>query len=90
VLQILQQYALSWSRLPSVVRYRDAFATYSLDLASDLHFWHFTDPDMLAGLQDAGVLEFVIEPEEIAERRAEAKVERSTSRWSVRPPMIHL
>jgi hypothetical protein len=75
VLALMQNYIVSWNRLPGVIAYRDTYETYRMGLTGDLQFWTYKDPAVLQRMRDTGQTEFRISLDELLPGRWEAKVD---------------
>ncbi|GFJ87701.1 hypothetical protein [Phytohabitans rumicis] len=72
-LSLVQRYADTMARLPSVIFYRDQYLEYEATLVSGLLFVHLTDAGALAGFAATGLLEFDVTADRLPQV-TEAKV----------------
>jgi len=72
-LSLVQRYAETMARLPSVIFYRDQYLTYEETLVSGLLFVHLTDAGTLAGFAANGQVEFDVTADRLRQA-TEAKV----------------
>lgn len=71
ILGLTGKYLPSWNKLPDLIKLRDKHEKYSTDLQTDVWYFNFTDPGVLASLKTHGSATFRTE---MPAGRFEAKV----------------